>query len=163
MSKEIIQYCDEPCEMGWLPGCCLCKRKSEFSFTVLLKSCVSAVISYIVTQIIFPILLLHSTILLFPFSITSLSFLFPVFTLRFPLIFVCQYENTLEPILCKLFISYSQISWLTPSSLPVTVKVQHLVACSSWFSVSPSLLLKRRLLFLIIIFFVIIFFWICCR
>lgn len=25
---EIIQYCDEPCEMGWLPGCCMCKRKS---------------------------------------------------------------------------------------------------------------------------------------
>ena len=29
VSKEIIQYCEETCEMGWLPGCCLCKRKSE--------------------------------------------------------------------------------------------------------------------------------------
>jgi len=26
--KQIIQYCDEPCPLGWHPGCCLCKRKS---------------------------------------------------------------------------------------------------------------------------------------
>ena len=57
----------------------------------------------------------------------------------------------------------SMLSGLSPSSLPVAVKVQHSVARSSWFSISPSLLLKRRLLFFIIIFFVIIFFWICSR
>ena len=90
VSKEM--HCDEPCEMGWLPGCCLCKRKSEFSFTILLKSYISAVISYIVTQTIF--FLFSCSIPLFsffPFSITSLSFHFPVFTLRFPLIFDCLF------------------------------------------------------------------------
>jgi len=28
VNEKILQYCDEPCELGWLPGCCLCKRKS---------------------------------------------------------------------------------------------------------------------------------------
>lgn len=31
--KQIILYCDTPCPLGWYPGCCLCKRKSEFAFT----------------------------------------------------------------------------------------------------------------------------------
>lgn len=68
---EIIQYCDEPCEMGWLPGCCMCKRKSEFAFIILLKSYISVIVSRIVTpQILFLILLLYS---IFSFCIPSHS------------------------------------------------------------------------------------------
>ena len=84
MSKEIIQYCDEPCEMGWLPGCCMCKKKSEFAFISLLKSYISEVVSYISIQNLF--FLFSFSIPPFSFSITSLIFQFPVFTLRFPLI-----------------------------------------------------------------------------
>ena len=61
---------------------------------------------YSYSNYFFPILLFHSTFLLFfPFSITSLSFHLPVFTLRFPLIFDCLFYflRTLFVVCCFFY------------------------------------------------------------
>ena len=130
LKVKLLMHCDgtPTCDSGWLPGCCDCKRKSEFAFTILLKSYISAVTSYIVTQILFSF-----SFVLFHFSPFSnfhyfLELSFPVFTLRFQLTFDCLIlflrtlfiVNTHESIFYKLFILESfQHHYL------IAVKVHH--------------------------------------
>ena len=146
VSKKPIQYCDEVCELGWFPGCCSCKRKSEFAFTILLKSYMSSIISYCYSNSFFPFFCSIPLFTLFYFPLLSWAFIssfyspistdfwLSIFNFFLRTLFVF---NTQESILLKLIIPYYQI----PLSLyalyfildsfqlyyPITVNVHHLL------------------------------------